>query len=603
MLINHSYFNIGSIGEGAFIFVHGIRFDLSATTYLFLPFIIMHIIPLRVRSVSGYQKFLKGWFNVWVLLILFMNLADIMYFQYTFKRATGDALDLMFLGGDFIRLLPQFLTDFWYLVLVWIGLVWYSSNRYDRIGYPPQDTEDESGIKMQIAWLFGILVLCILSGRGGVQLKPIGIINAGLNTSPQNIPLVLNTPFAVLTTLGKDEIEEVDYYNTDALQSTYSPLQRFSPRADTVKPLNVVVLVMESFSSEYSAVFGNRTDSYTPHMDSLADNGMAFLRCFANGRKSIEGVPAITTGLPTLMNEPYITSVFAGNKIKSIAGYLHDEGYASSFYHGGTNGTMGFEAFAIVSGYAKYYGRTEYNNEEDFDGKWGIYDEEFFQYFKTGLDQHQEPFASCFVSISSHNPYVVPNRYDLVFEGGPLPIHQSIQYADYALGKFFQTAAQSKWFENTLFVITADHSAQAEDAYYMNRVGMYSVPLLFYHPSSKLKGVSMRVTQHTDILPSVLDYLGYGSDCIAFGNSVFNEEKAGFAVNYLNGLHQLIQGTYVLQFNGKETVGLYNYEMDKQLSGDLTEKLPEVALAMEKLLKGIIQSYNGRLINNQLTAK
>ncbi|HIA06819.1 MAG TPA: LTA synthase family protein, partial [Flavobacteriales bacterium] len=233
----------------------------------------------------------------------------------------------------------------------------------------------------------------------------------------------------------------------------------------------------------------------------------------------------------------------------------------------------------------------------------GIYDEEFFQYFKTGLDQHPEPFASCFVSISSHNPYVVPNRYDQVFEGGPLPIHQSIQYADYALGKFFQTAAQSKWFENTLFVITADHSAQAEDAYYMNRVGMYSVPLLFYHPSSKLKGVSMRVTQHTDILPSVLDYLGYGSDCIAFGNSVFNEEKAGFAVNYLNGLHQLIQGTYVLQFNGKETVGLYNYEMDKQLSGDLTEKLPEVAMAMEKLLKGIIQSYNGRLINNQLTAK
>ena len=59
----------------------------------------------------------------------------------------------------------------------------------------------------------------------------------------------------------------------------------------------------------------------------------------------------------------------------------------------------------------------------------------------------------------------------------------------------------------------------------------------------------------------------------------------------------------MLQFNGKETVGLYNYEMDKQLSSNLTEKLPEVATAMEKLLKGIIQSYNGRLINNQLTAK
>jgi len=603
LIINHSYFQISSIFEGLLIFGHGVRFDLSATTYLFIPFIIMHIVPLTVRSSTSYQKSLKWWFNIWVVLILFMNLADIMYFQYTFKRATGDALDLMFLGGDFVRLLPQFLTDFWYLVVVWVGLVWYCSRFYDRLGYPLPDAEELRSFKVQIVWLFSILALCVLSGRGGVQLKPVGIINAGLGTSPQNIPLVLNTPFAVLTTLGKDEVKEVDYSDLSTLQTIYSPLHRFQLRSDTTEPLNVVVIIMESFSSEYSLVFGNRTNTYTPNMDSLADNGMAFLRCFANGRKSIEGIPAITSGLPTLMNEPYITSIFAGNKIKSLGGYLGDTGYSSSFYHGGTNGTMGFDAFSMVSGYANYYGRAEYDNEADFDGKWGIYDEEFFQYFKRGLDGHQEPFSSCFVSISSHNPYVIPKRYEQVFSEGDLPIHKSIQYADYALGKFFKAASQSEWFDNTLFVMTADHSAQAEDAYYTNRVGMYAVPLIFYHPAGNLKGVSMQVTQQADILPSVLQYLGYGSEFIAFGNSVFNYEKAGFAVNYLNGLHQLIQGKYVLQFDGIETIGLYNYEMDKDLSWNVSEKRPEVRRLMEKLLKGIIQSYNSRLLNNQLTTE
>ena len=128
---------------------------------------------------------------------------------------------------------------------------------------------------------------------------------------------------------------------------------------------------------------------------------------------------------------------------------------------------------------------------------------------------------------------------------------------------------------------------------------MYSVPLLFYHPGN-LKGSSMRITQQADVLPSVLDYVGFDQEFIAYGNSVFNEEVEGFAVNYLNGLHQLVQGTYVLQFNGNESVGLYNYEMDRTLSGDLSESQPWVLSVMETKLKGIVQSYNARLLNNEL---
>ncbi len=542
-------------------------------------------------------------FAVMNTILLFANLADITYFDFTFKRSTSDSLIMFVLGGDFIHLLPGLIVDFWYLIFIWIALIVTGNRLYRTIKMDwGQMAMKRSLLVNGMVLVLGITLVTI-GGRGGLQYKPIGIIDAGSNISSQNMALVLNTPFSIITTYGKEELKPPNYFSEQELNAIYSPV--ITPDSNAVFAdsghTNVVIIILESFSSEYSAFFNHNEVGYTPFLDSLAALSLSFDYCFANGKKSIEAIPAILASLPTLMNNPYITSVYAGNRLEGLAALLAKKGYSTAFYHGGNNGTMGYDAFSSVSGFEKYMGRTEYNNEQDYDGEWGIYDEEFFQYFLENMNEQHEPFFNCFATLSSHHPYSIPDRYLDRFEKGTQEIHQSLQYADFALKRFFEEASKTDWYDRTLFVLTADHTENSKDPYYLGRAGMYDVPLLFFKPNSELKGMSSRVTQHIDIMPSILDYLGYEEDYVCFGQSVFND-KQGFSVNFLSEIYQIFTGDYLLQFDREKSMALFNYKMDMMLKKNLLEDEVERVVELETKLKAIIQSYNQRLTANQLTA-
>ena len=104
----------------------------------------------------------------------------------------------------------------------------------------------------------------------------------------------------------------------------------------------------------------------------------------------------------------------------------------------------------------------EYGHDEDFDGNWGIYDGPFLQRAVHEMDRLKEPFLSTIFTLSSHHPYSIPPAIKSQFPEGPLPIHASVRYTDACLRDFFTTAARSTWYSNTVFIITADHTAEAE---------------------------------------------------------------------------------------------------------------------------------------------
>ncbi len=120
---------------------------------------------------------------------------------------------------------------------------------------------------------------------------------------------------------------------------------------------------------------------------------LVFKNAIANAATSIEGIPAVLSSFPNLMPNPYINSSYSGNKLTSMASLLKGEGYLTSFFHGGTNGTMNFDSYANLSGFVNYYGRTEYNNESDFDNNWGIWDEPFLQYTAKTVNAYSSPFG------------------------------------------------------------------------------------------------------------------------------------------------------------------------------------------------------------------
>jgi phosphoglycerol transferase MdoB-like AlkP superfamily enzyme len=343
-----------------------------------------------------------------------------------------------------------------------------------------------------------------------------------------------------------------------------------------------------------------RRRGYTPFLDSLIKESLTFTNAYANGKRSIEGIPAVVAGMPSWMYEPYITSTYGSNQINSLPNLLKEQGYYSAFFHGGTNGTMGFDAFASLAGYDNYYGRKEYNNEKDFDGNWGIWDEEFLQYTSKTISEKKQPFLATVFTLSSHHPYAIPAKHAGKFEPGPLPIEISVRYTDYALRQFFETAKKTTWFSNTLFVLVADHTSISEDPYYTNKVGNNAIPIIFYSGDRSLKSMDSTVIQQIDIMPSVLDYLHYPNAYFGFGNSVFDSTQAHYAFSCSGETYQLIENKYSFDFNGQKAIELYDLSKDSLLQTNLVDTDTANIRRMEQKTKAIIQTYQQALINNKM---
>src|SRR5205085_9153072 len=224
------------------------------------------------------------------------------------------------------------------------------------------------------------------------QYKRLSILSATQYGSAKDAALILNTPFTMIKTFGKTHVSELNFFSKEESEKISPTLHRFMPSGQ-FKNLNVVLIVLESFGKEYIGSL-NHYAGYTPFLDSLVTESLVFPNAFANGKKSIEGIPGIVAGIPSLMGEPFITSSYSGNSINSLASLLKTKGYFTSFYHGGTSGTMGCDNFTHAAGFDSYYGRREYHNEKDFDGSWGIYDEPFLQNYSRQLNRLKRPFLS-----------------------------------------------------------------------------------------------------------------------------------------------------------------------------------------------------------------
>ena len=207
----------------------------------------------------------------------------------------------------------------------------------------------------------------------------------------------------------------------------------------------------------------------------------------------------------------------------------------TAFFHGGHNGTMGFDNFSKIGGYQNYYGSNEYKGKaQDDDGHWGIYDDSFLAFMSDKIDEMKPPFHAAFFSLSSHDPYTLPAKFKGKFPKEKEVYKESVRYADYSLSQFFKTASTKKWFKNTLFIIVADHTGPSNGDYYTNAVGQLAIPIIYYAPSLNLVGNYRGITQQTDILPTTLSMLNYSGSFSAFGKSII-KDSTSFNISYKIG--------------------------------------------------------------------
>lgn len=595
------FFNRDSFSNTSFSdFFVGSWFDCITICIYFIPLYTLFLLPIPIRGYKWHRLSFKFLFHVINALILFLNLIDVEYFQFTSKRSTVDLFAIVSAGEDMSQLFTAFIRDFWFLILFFILFLLFTEWMYKKTEANFEKLSDGNR-NFYVKNTFSFLVfvpLFLIIGRGGIGIRPIGIIEASTYSKVENTALILNTPFTMIKSFGKEALEMKNYFSEAEEERLFSPIQTSNPQYILPNGTNVMIIILESFGNEFVGAY-NHTESFTPFLDSLINQSLHFEYGFANGKKSIEAVPAIVASIPTLMDNPYISSPYGNNKINSLATILADKGYETAFFHGATNGSMRFDGFASQAGFKNYFGRFEYNNDKHFDKTWGILDEYFNPWTAKQITKLKEPFFSTLFTLSSHHPYYIPNHMKGKLKTGPEPICASINYADYSLKKFFLEAKKQPWFNNTLFVICADHTPATNNLFYSQRSQMYKIPILFYHPKKLINPVKeKKIFQQLDILPTVLDLLNVKTKFYSFGNSYFkNTEREAFT--YIEGSYNYFYKNRMLTFSNEKARNLYDFVVRKEFTEDSLYFFKKESVKVEKKIKAIIQRYNRDLILNQ----
>ncbi|MBI5778498.1 MAG: sulfatase-like hydrolase/transferase [Planctomycetes bacterium] len=620
-LANRGFFVDVSAGEILWSFIYGLRFDISALLMINGALLLLYNFP-------GNPAARWPWFRLGLLLLFWLanlvfiglNLSDYIYFPTIQRRLMSEIYTIL---PDILRMLPSTLLEYYYMVLLLLaggaGFVFASLwlfRKADKLfAYSPN-------ILKESAWLVVIILLLMLGIRGGLQSRPIRPAHAFFSANRSTGYLTLNSSFTILRSLTQTNLPSYKLMpadealktvqamlkadNEQILDPQYPFLRQRSSAGHPGKP-NVVVFILESWTADYcQSVSGQSTAM--PFFDSLTDQGMLFTNFLANGQRSIIAQTSILTSIPGFFStnlrgskKVMIGSQSEMNRFLGLGTILMKEGYATSFHHGAKTGSMGFDAYSRLAGFSNYYGKEDYPNltASATDGTWGVWDEEFFLDSLRRMDGFKEPFCSVVFSLTSHDPFPIPERRQSLFSqySNETKFQRVLRYTDYSLQQFFNAAQNKPWFKNTIFIITGDHTNYSRPNILRS---YYHVPLLIYAPGIIKPQRCNQIGSQVDILPTILDLLSIPTVHASMGRSLLDTTKTHYAVMTEGAYCVIFDDCFVLLDDLEKTTGLFDYHADPYLKDNLLTRDPETARKLKHHLYAYIQEVTYAITNDKV---
>ena len=286
---------------------------------------------------------------------------------------------------------------------------------------------------------------------------------------------------------------------------------------------NIVLVTIESMSASYMERFGN-TESITPVLDSLYRLGMAFDRVYATGNRTVRGLEAVTLSLPPCPGQSIIKRPNNAG-MHSTGALLREKGYNVTYFYGGNSYFDNMETFFSGNGY-DIVDQKSYSPEEiTFANIWGVCDEDAYRkVIRTLGEQSQDgkPFFAHVMTVSNHRPFTYP--------AGKIRIPNDsktraggVLYTDYALGQFLAEASKQPWFDNTIFLITADHCASSAGRTEIP-LHKYHIPALIFAPGFVAPQQIEGIVSQIDLMPTLLSLLDMDYDSHFYGRSIFDPD-------------------------------------------------------------------------------
>ncbi len=536
--------------EVAGAFLAGLRFDIATSLIVNVPFFLLLMIPGVVWPRRALRTIL-GAMLLWHLVLLFYIFIDVQYYAFAARHLTFEIKNTWQDVGVFVKIgLMDYLGPSLGLMVFMAAFSAAFAALMLRLSKGLD--ERRRGLKILVADVLGLVVLAVAGlviARGGLQDKPLGMNDAYFSSNPAIGALALNGVYTTLDSLNTyvssgDQLAYVKDLGQpaagDEAQVTalivardreetipgYPLMRRYSYAPGEARRMNVVIFVMESWSAKYMGALGGEL-SATPFFDSLAPSGLLMESCLANAQRSVEGLPALLGSLPSWRGLVFGKGgLFYQSRIEPVARSLGREGYTTLFAHGAPADSMRFEGIVKRLGFETHMSMKDFPDyKRHHDGVWGVFDEHVMLTVEQRLREMKKPFFAVVYSLSSHTPYAIPSDEFRVYGSDVehADFLNSFKYSDHALGKFFEKASQSDYFEDTLFVITADHAEGRSTS--GSLFEKYHIPCFFYTPGGELEpGRRDSLAGQVDMMPTILDilrlpvaYTGWGRSVLAPG--------------------------------------------------------------------------------------
>ena len=526
-------FTVLSWGQLALSLLEGTRFDLASTSILLLVPMLVLSFPLRFTGSSIYRKLIQAIVYLQMLgLIIFLS-ADFVYFSHVKRHITNE---LLFLANDTEYLLLEAKAQWPAILVVLIAAVlcfplflkWHRRHNL-------------AGVRSWIGYLLSFLIMAVLA-RGGVQMKPIAVIDAYRHGNGSMGNLILNGMFSASHySISGHFIErkitnEKEYLITLGIlepQDPTYPLEQKPVRSSSANPeLNLVVVMVESLSAKYIDGLSGGGYGITPELDKLITESRVFTNFFANGQRSVDGLQSILTGVPPLPGIPDMTALTANYPRLGSMARAND--IRTVFVSSTNRESFSLDLIAKSAGFNEYFGREDYPLllsylAEEAQRPLG-WDYEAMMYLLQQLQESEGRFFGYINASSDHTPFAklqepfTGYEHGTDTEGGYLNM---LHYTDWAIGKFIEEFKQHPQFDDTVFIITADHAMahfQSNEPY-----ERFRIPLLIYSPKYVESGISENYGSQIDLLTTIVDLLELEGTYSSIGSNLL-EEKTQFAV-------------------------------------------------------------------------
>lgn len=519
---------VNAVDGWAQLMLQGVRIDVSALCWLFGLPALFSVLFLNVKGIDKiWRTILRIWLTAGSVFILFMEVATPNFIETFDLRPNRLFIEyLLYPKEVFTMLLNGHLsTVIISLIVMAIAIVAY----WKLSGWAVKNISQPNWkIRPLVALLVAALVF--VGGRSSFAHRGINPAMVAFSSDPLVNSLVLNSGYSVLYAVQqlKDEEKSAEQYGKMSVEEMFERVKKMRgrPESDYIsseiptltynqasyqgKPKNIVILLQESLGAQFVGTLGGKP--LTPNLDKLAQEGWLFTNLYATGTRSVRGIEATTTGFLPTPARAVVKLTKSQNNFFSIAEVLRRQGYDTSFIYGGEKHFDNMASFFYGNGFTRIIDENDYVNPK-FKATWGVSDEDLFDKANetfTKLHDEGKPFFSLVFSSSNHDPFEFPDGKIDLYEQPKQTRNNAAKYADYAIGHFFDLAKKSNYWNDTLFLVIADHDSRA--------TGDDLVPIRHFHIPALLLGNNIepkrddRLVSQLDMPATLLSAAGISSE-------------------------------------------------------------------------------------------